>query len=177
MAKSSYGLLGSDTEKAAKAATFLDQDAFHSGTTNKGAPDSTAPYQRQEVLFMLAYFFRCDSSLESQVPTGEHGGEIPKPMAALAATLIEVALREVVEGAQMQFFEKKQEDRYAGHLHSFEQVRVSKNGSQKLARALLNIYKGTIPLAQEQTIVQSIGGPDPGVLTKPSMMNTDLMPI
>ncbi|KAF9780632.1 hypothetical protein BJ322DRAFT_1112629 [Thelephora terrestris] len=171
-AKTSYKLLGSaDAEKAEIATKLLHQEAFHFGTTKAGAPDGTAPYQRQEMLFILAYFFRCDNSLEGQVPTGECGQEIPKPMVALAATLIEVALTEIAEGTRVKFSEDKQKDRYTGHLNSFERVRVSKNGGRKLARLLSDIYNGTM------NELLSKGSPDDasGPSTGPTLMDTDNM--
>ena len=105
-----YKLSGSDDENAAAAAKLLDYDAFHFARTNtvswptnssdtpdsqacltwgwQDAPDSSVPYQHQAVLAVLAYFFKCDKSLKSRVPIGEHGPEVPKPMVALATTLV-----------------------------------------------------------------------------------------
>ena len=127
------------------------------------APDSNAPYQHQAMFVMLGYFFKGDTSLKSRVRTGEHGPEVPEPMVALAATLVsvgstsmlrlklkwhnlqlEVALTEVAEEERMRFSEDKQQDRYSGHLNSFERVKLSKKGDAKLARLLSTIYKGTM---------------------------------
>ena len=47
----------------------------------------------------------------------------------------------------MRFSEEKQRERYVGHLNSFEQVRVSKEGDLKLTRMLSNIYEGTMYVA------------------------------
>ena len=115
------------------------------------------------MLVMLGYFFKCDKSLKDRVPTGEHGPEVPIPMVALATTLVslvltttfrsrlkqrnwqlEVALTEVAEGDRMRFSEEMQQERYFGHLNSFEQVKLSKNGNAKLARLLSTVYEGTM---------------------------------
>lgn len=172
--KSAYGLSGSNAEKATAAAELLDHEAFHYGRTSADVLDNTAPYQRREMFIMLAYFFKNDSSLKDQVPIGEHGPEIPKAMVALAATSVEVALREVAEGGRQRFSEEKQQDRYNGYINTFEEVRRSEKGDLKLARLLSNIYKGTM---KETSTKRSDRRRTPAMVTaRPSLMNTDLMP-
>ena len=45
---------------------------------------------------------------------------------------------------RVRFSEEKQRERYIGHLNSFEEVRISKDGGLKLARLLSNVYNGTM---------------------------------
>ncbi|KAF9791889.1 hypothetical protein BJ322DRAFT_1015835 [Thelephora terrestris] len=175
--KSLYKLTGSDAEKAVAAAKLLDCDAFHFARTNTDEPDARAPYQHQAMLVMLGYFFKCDKSLKDRVPTGEHGPEVPIPMVALATTLqrnwqLEVALTEVAEGDRMRFSEEMQQERYFGHLNSFEQVKLSKNGNAKLARLLSTVYEGTM----KESLSKGSGGAAPSISTRPTYVNADLLP-
>ncbi|KAF9789141.1 hypothetical protein BJ322DRAFT_1105024 [Thelephora terrestris] len=123
------------------------------------------------MLVMLGYFFKCDKSLKDRVPTGEHGPEVPIPMVALATTLLEVALTEVAEGDRMRFSEEMQQECYFGHLNSFEQVKLSKNGNAKLARLLSTVYEGTM----KESLSKGSGGAAPSISTRPTYVNADLL--
>ncbi|KAF9782956.1 hypothetical protein BJ322DRAFT_1220044 [Thelephora terrestris] len=171
--KSVYKLSGSHAEKAVAAAKLLNCDAFHFARTNADEPDGSAPYQHQAMLVLLGHFFKCDKSLKSRVPTGERGPEVPIPMVALATTLLEVALTEVAEGDRLRFSEEMQRERYFGHINSFEQVKLSKNGGAKLTRLLSTIYMGTM----KELLPKGPAGPILSISARPTHVNVDLLPV
>jgi len=51
---------------------------------------------------------------------------------------------EVAEGKRLPFSERLQRERYNPHIALFNNVKSSKNGAQKYARLLSEIYKGTM---------------------------------